>query len=63
MLCPLCNGKTKVSDTRSDKTSVVRRRKCQECKTVIYTTEALDMDASRKLASLINESARRRCKS
>lgn len=31
MTCPICNGKTKVIDSRYDDDSTKRRRECAEC--------------------------------
>lgn len=39
MTCPVCSGKTKVEMCRKDCDSVVRRRKCLECRFAFYTQE------------------------
>lgn len=41
MVCPKCNGKAKVIDTvqDTDNNEIYRKRKCQKCKHIIFTTE------------------------
>ena len=39
MTCPVCGGKTRVMDSRSDCEGVYRRRKCKECGYALYTSE------------------------
>lgn len=46
MTCPVCGGKTRVLDSRSDCEGVYRRRKCVECGYSLYTTE-YESDGSR----------------
>ena len=39
MICPKCGGKTYVVETRTNDESVYRRRKCKDCKHLIFTAE------------------------
>ena len=39
MDCPNCNGLMKVVDSRTFNGEVIRRRKCIQCKTVLWTIE------------------------
>ena len=39
MKCPVCNGETKVICSRATDNSVIRWRKCVDCKQSIYTEE------------------------
>jgi transcriptional regulator NrdR family protein len=41
MICPLCNGKLKVVDTRNIKkdNSIIRRKRCLHCGALYYTKE------------------------
>ena len=39
MTCPVCNAKTKVIDTVTTNTTVLRRRKCITCDHLFYTEE------------------------
>lgn len=41
MICPLCNGKLKVVDTRNIKkdNSIIRRKRCLNCGALYYTKE------------------------
>lgn len=39
MTCPVCGGKTKVTDSKADKEAVCRRRICEECSHVFFTVE------------------------
>ena len=39
MNCPICGGKTKVIESRSDCEGVYRKRQCKECKYFIFTSE------------------------
>ncbi len=39
MKCPVCNGETKVTCSRATDNSVIRWRKCVDCKQSIYTEE------------------------
>lgn len=39
MLCPECNNKTRVTDSRVVEDVVVRKRKCTNCKNIFYTEE------------------------
>ena len=39
MLCPECNSKTRVTDSRVVEDVVVRKRKCKKCNCVLYTEE------------------------
>lgn len=45
MMCPICNGKTEVTDSRERKFGVWRRRKCLECGTRFSTQEVLSLNA------------------
>lgn len=40
MTCPVCGGKSKVEKSCSDTETIYRRRSCQECGYVFYTTES-----------------------
>lgn len=42
MICPLCNGKTRVKDCTSDDKKNYRKRKCQSCGNEFYTVETVD---------------------
>ena len=48
MTCPLCGGKTHITDSRSDGETVRRRRECLECKHR-FTTKEIDIDMLDKL--------------
>jgi transcriptional regulator NrdR family protein len=40
MICPICRGKTKVTDSVSDNAGAVNRaRRCDTCKATMLTTE------------------------
>ncbi len=41
MICPKCNGKLKVVDTRNIKkdNSIIRRKRCLSCGALYYTKE------------------------
>lgn len=41
MTCPKCGGEVTVVDSRSDVETVVRRRRCKECRYVFYTQEII----------------------
>ena len=41
MTCPECGGESRVTDTRSDKEGVYRRRKCKVCNRNFFTVEAV----------------------
>lgn len=43
MLCEICEGKTRVINTRTDVDHVVRKRICLKCGHIFYTQE-IDMD-------------------
>lgn len=45
MLCPVCGGSSRVTNSRSDCDGVYRRRRCKECDHLFYTTET-DSDGS-----------------
>jgi transcriptional regulator NrdR family protein len=47
MLCPICDGQTKVYDSRPEVDCVTRRRKCLECGHCFKTVE-VDADYIRK---------------
>ena len=42
MLCEICEGKTRVINTRTDVDHVVRKRMCLKCGHIFYTQE-IDM--------------------
>lgn len=39
MNCPICDGKTHVTDSRRDGNGVYRKRVCYECEHEFFTTE------------------------
>lgn len=41
MICPKCGGNTKVTDSRSTRFTVHRRRKCTLCGHIFYTAETI----------------------
>ena len=43
MLCEICEGKTRVINTRTDVDHVVRKRMCLKCGHIFYTQE-IDVD-------------------
>ena len=43
MLCEICEGKTRVINTRTDVDHVVRKRMCLKCGHIFYTQQ-IDMD-------------------
>lgn len=45
MNCPICGGKSQVVESKADCETVVRIRRCVECKHRFYTTE-LELDSS-----------------
>ena len=58
MICPVCGGDTKVTETRKDCKSVHRRRYCPSCLHSFFTTEtesdgdelkAIERDLANKL--------------
>lgn len=55
MVCPYCNSKTSVENSRTQKRSnqVWRRRACKACKAVFTTHEAIDLSS----ALLVQKSA------
>lgn len=40
MVCPICGGKSRILEVRSDGESTYRRRKCLECGETYYTSES-----------------------
>lgn len=44
MICPFCGGMLKVSDSRSNGDTVVRRRQCLSCNKLIKTKEIIITD-------------------
>ena len=54
MLCPHCGSKTKVMDSRSNGKSVFRRRKCNKCGAIFFTSESVEPsgDAFHKLFNI-----------
>lgn len=49
LLCPVCGGKTEVTDSRSDCESVRRKRKCMDCGYKFNTVE-IDEDLYKKIS-------------
>ena len=49
LLCPVCGGKTEVTDSRSDCESVKRKRKCFDCGYKFHTVE-IDEDLYKKIS-------------
>ncbi len=47
MICPICEGKTKVIDSRSECDCVKRRRECLGCGHR-FSTEEIEVDLRRK---------------
>ena len=47
MTCPICNGGTKIIDSRKDSDSVIRYRKCRDCGYKFPTIE-IDEDIYRR---------------
>lgn len=39
MTCPICGGKTYITDSRPECDAVHRKRVCKECSHVFFTTE------------------------
>ena len=39
MTCPVCGGKTKVIDSKSDCESIHRKKRCDDCGHIFYTAE------------------------
>ena len=56
MTCPVCNGKTKILETRSDEESINRRRQCLRCGYRFSTVE-MDKDLYKRIAKK-NEAAK-----
>jgi transcriptional regulator NrdR family protein len=48
MRCPICNGKTSVSDSRPEDDCINRTRKCAECGHTFFTVE-IDRDLYERL--------------
>lgn len=48
MICPICGGKTGVTDSRAETDHISRRRKCAECEYTFATIE-LDLDMFERL--------------
>lgn len=59
MKCPVCdNNNLKVTDTASDDTRVIRRRKCTHCGQIFYSEETLrmrNMELSADLVAIKNQ--------
>jgi transcriptional regulator NrdR family protein len=60
MTCPVCGGKTTVYDTLSDVDSVVRKRKCCDCKYFVYTMELEYENAYEDFKLLARERSKKR---
>ncbi|HHY72685.1 MAG TPA: hypothetical protein GX497_05585 [Bacillus bacterium] len=43
MKCPICNGKTKVLNSRVNGKGIRRYRECLECLTRFHTNETIDI--------------------
>lgn len=39
MTCPICEGKTKILETRADTDCIRRRRRCLDCRYTFVTME------------------------
>lgn len=48
MTCPYCGSETKVVESRPQEDSVLRRRKCVDCKARFYTTE-IDLEIYKRI--------------
>lgn len=60
MICPVCKGKLKVTNTAAAKTAVYRRRKCEECNYTIITQESAAEDQEKALKEMTaNREAKR----
>lgn len=51
MTCPICGGKTKVIDSRSEPSCVHRKRICVNCK-YSFTTNEIEDDLRKRLEEL-----------
>ena len=52
MICPKCQSKMRVLDTRHGENITYRRYRC-ECGSYLYTTETQDGKAKREITNLI----------
>lgn len=67
MDCPTCGAGTRISDSRKEGTSVVRRRRCTGCGTRFSTKEAVTrisrpastMTVEQEVAAIIDEKKRK----
>lgn len=60
MICPECEGKTKVIDSRVVEENVFRKRECKECGKIIYTEETeIEDDVVRAYLSAIKREYRK----
>lgn len=48
MTCPVCGGRTKITNSRGDVESVRRRRECRECGHR-FTTMEMEVDLQQRL--------------
>lgn len=58
MNCPICGGRTRVVDCRSESDKVYRRRRCVECEYLTHTTEASSEESRIALNRLQSEQKR-----
>lgn len=54
MICPMCDGKVRVIDSKADYDAVYRKRKCNLCCHVFYTEETESNDAKAIFNDLAN---------
>ena len=61
MLCPECNNKTRVIDSRVVEDVVVRKRKCKNCNYIFYTEEieVVNSDTLKMFYSSVRESKKK----
>lgn len=64
MYCPDCDVKTKVLDSRVFDGDVLRKRRCPECKKIIYTEEfiSLDQESVKGIIQKLHGMSRSECK-
>lgn len=58
MTCPVCGGKNRVLDSRSDCESVHRKRLCEECGHIFYTAE-YDVDTDSEYKRILSENKKK----
>ena len=49
MTCPVCGGKTIVTESRAESDAVYRRRRCVDCRYGFYTEEAETDTATKEI--------------